>query len=1003
VAAALNAWEESVPSDSDSFSSSRHHPLILLTHTQALLSSTLSSQIASPQRNTEIEGKNPGSPGGGSPKRSSVALVPLTKALEESTDSPLLLTLNGSSTKRATQLLSRSLAATIGLESVGFDVRLAGAQAAGALASSLRRATEVDESLRLQSSENEESFTFDPVGLLLAASTSDKTMMSSTAALSSSLLRFLLELSGDSRQGAVDEFSKNATAPLSSFSTSLFSGSHSVSVIADESMTQNQTSLHRAHRNATTIDSSLSVVSSVRGEGSRERPSQGASGSSSHDTSTVLSIDSGFEARDLSILPQLLVQSQQSRQNNNTRRSQSLLGANFSSSASLDVSKVAGASPSLIEAGQIMRSVFRPKVDEKEGGGDKGERRNEKEDEDHGIIRTRSALLGEVVHFLGEPESQQPVDSLAALEFDRLRAISVDSVLTRLTTYTLGGCSGGESVGGPSGGLLTFGLSSIIREMVRLAQTSGVGGSSSGLGQKLNGSKSYSITRGSTYNNKAASPSALDSSFSLTLAPEAASRLSALSSARSIVSKALSALLECSFSCTTVVDDEEESRGSRYRVAIGCVASDALVSEVHGAHLLLRLILHIRRACAVLRQIDADVSSQKCSKVAALLMALQAADALKTALRVLTAALLPRPPDVSASAAAAMQLDVGGALRECLESAASLSRLASASPRPDTISNCAMSLVSSVAHAAINVCGSSEELSSSLVFSGFLSLCISESSFITSVCLKAGQPQNATVPVLPANLTTASCVGYFAKSFGGSTAAMQRLNDELCSCLIAASSTSSHCRRAIVQKGIVNSIAEIIQKRLSPPNSLHLLQHLPLRAIEQALNVLASLVVPTHLLHNEEASIAVLRATGLLDALERLILLHIPPYTTSSVHQQRQVEDLKLALSTARIAATALLSVLASLRGRDEWAARPELLKAIVAATSDATMDVSANAVLTLLELSKQPSSRVRVALRDVDVERGLQKALTSIAENKQDGLVSIKEKIVEALSRIQL
>ena len=204
-----------------------------------------------------------------------------------------------------------------------------------------------------------------------------------------------------------------------------------------------------------------------------------------------------------------------------------------------------------------------------------------------------------------------------------------------------------------------------------------------------------------------------------------------------------------------------------------------------------------------------------------------------------------------------------------------------------------------------------------------------------------------------------------------------------------------------MQKGIVNSIAEILQKRLSPPNSLHLLQHLPLRAIEQALNVLASLVVPTHLLHNEDASIAVLRATGLLDALERLIILHIPLHTTSSFHQQRQVEDLKLALSNARIAATSLLSVLASLHGRDEWAARPELLKAIVAATSDATMDVSANAVLTLLELSKQPSSRVRVALRDVDVEKGLQKALTSIAERKQDGLIN--ENIVEALKRLQL
>ena len=65
------------------------------------------------------------------------------------------------------------------------------------------------------------------------------------------------------------------------------------------------------------------------------------------------------------------------------------------------------------------------------------------------------------------------------------------------------------------------------------------------------------------------------------------------------------------------------------------------------------------------------------------------------------------------------------------------------------------------------------------------------------------------------------------------------------------------------------------------------------------------------------------------------------------------------------------------------------------------TMDVSANAVLTLLELSKQPSSRVRVALRDVDVEKGLQKALTSIAERKQDGLIN--ENIVEALKRLQL
>jgi hypothetical protein len=207
----------------------------------------------------------------------------------------------------------------------------------------------------------------------------------------------------------------------------------------------------------------------------------------------------------------------------------------------------------------------------------------------------------------------------------------------------------------------------------------------------------------------------------------------------------------------------------------------------------------------------------------------------------------------------------------------------------------------------------------------------------------------------------------------------------------------------------VNSISEILQKRLSPPNSLHLLQHLPLRAIEQALNVLASLVVPTVSLHNEDASIAVLKAGGLLDALERLILLHIPLHTTSSSQQQRQIEDIKLALANSRIAASALLSSLASLHGRDEWAARPDLLKAIVAASSDATVDVCGNAVLTLLELSKQPSSRVRVALRDADVEKGLQTALSMLSENKNnmekddDRKLSIQHNIEEIINRLQL
>jgi hypothetical protein len=96
---------------------------------------------------------------------------------------------------------------------VGFDVRLAGAQAVCALASSLRLATEVDEGLCLKSRKEAEAFAFDPVGFLLAASPSDKTLTSSTAALSTGLLQFLLELSGDSRQGA-DEKSQKATTQL---------------------------------------------------------------------------------------------------------------------------------------------------------------------------------------------------------------------------------------------------------------------------------------------------------------------------------------------------------------------------------------------------------------------------------------------------------------------------------------------------------------------------------------------------------------------------------------------------------------------------------------------------------------------------------------------------------------------------------------------------------------------------------------------------------------------
>jgi hypothetical protein len=999
VAAVLNAWEESVPMDSDSFSSSRHHPLVFFSNHTPIVSST---SIKLPA----IESKNPGSPSGGSPKRNASAPTPLTKALPCDESGSVLLTLNGSSTKRATQLLASSLAATIALDGVGFDVRLAGAQAVCALASSLRLATEVDEGLCLKSRKEAEAFAFDPVGFLLAASPSDKTLTSSTAALSTGLLQFLLELSGDSRQGA-DEKSQKATTQLSTFSMSLFSGSNTVSTILDESLNQNLGSHHLANRAAAAaIDSSLSVVSSVRGAGGKERRSgRDDSASSLHDASTVLSIDSGFEARELSTLPHPYVPpSQQQQQLHSTQRNNSIPTAN-SSSAFLDVSKVAGASPSLIEAGQIMQSVFRPTNDvlEGEGKNEGGDQR----DEDLGMYRHRSALLGEVN---AQPESQLSIDAFAGLELDRLRALNVNLAMTQSITVRLGGCLS-ESSGGHSG-LLTFGLPNIISEMVRMSQAvnGNVNGSSVVGINKVSGSKTNAVVRGlSSSSSKGSSSSSslsLEATFPVTSAPEVASRLTALSVARTIVSKAAAALLECGFSCSVISDDETYENG--FLVSVGRVASDALVSEAKGAHLLLRLILHIRRACSVLRQIDVDVSSQKCSKVAALLMALQASDALKTALRVLTAALLPRPPIISASAAAAMQLDVGGVLRECLESAAFLSRLASSTPRPDSISNCAMSLVSSVAHAAINICGSSEELSSSLVFSGFLSLCISESSFITSVCLKAGLSQNANVP-LHVSSTTSSCVGYFAKSFGGSTAAMQRLNDELCSCLIAASSTSPHCRRAIVQKGLVNSISEILQKRLSPPNSLHLLQHLPLRAIEQALNVLASLVVPTVSLHNEDASIAVLKAGGLLDALERLILLHIPLHTTSSSQQQRQIEDIKLALANSRIAASALLSSLASLHGRDEWAARPDLLKAIVAASSDATVDVCGNAVLTLLELSKQPSSRVRVALRDADVEKGLQTALSMLSENKNnmekddDRKLSIQHNIEEIINRLQL
>lgn len=977
VASTLTAWEQSVQLNTDSFSSSRHHPLILLTQISSNSTSTPQSQ-----RGGQVVSKNPGSPGGGSPKRNAITL-PLTKEHFNNSETGItpLLTLNGSSTQRATELLAQSLSFIIGNVQNSLDVRLAGAQAVCALASSLRWAMEVDDTLHLTSFDSVRKMSCDPVGFLRAASSSDSTL-TSAASLSTELVLFLLELSGDSSfsHGAEDTYKDIAQT----FSTSLFSGSHTLSMIVDSSVKQNQTSvslLHDIHHEEV-VESSMSVVSSVRGGGGGGREMmQGESAeefSNDQDSSTVLSIDSGFEARALSSLPPMY-QIQHSLQEPFSQEKRQSLNL---SNSSVDVSKVAGPSPSLIEAGQIMQSVFRPTISSNDK---QGKDRVNKVVEDSGLKLERTALLGEVYNSLGEnSESALSIEALYTIELDRLRELKIQSSLIQQSTFKLGG-SGILNLGGPTD-LNSSHFSNLINDTVQKSHlNTDVGVVSSMVGVK--GGKTARLV-----SNKVAGGD--EAISSLVFAQESASRLSSLSAARSIVSRASAALLDCSFVCSVADTDNEDEKG--FQVTLGLVASDSLTSEAHGAHLLLRLIQHIRRACAVLRQVDADFSLQKCSRIAALLLALNAADALINALRVVTAALLPRPPEISASATVAMQLDVGGTLRECLESAASLARLTSSFSRPETISNTAMALVSSVAHAAINVCGSSEELSSSLVSSGYLSLCVSESAFITSVCLKSGQAQNSTIPT---PTSTQSCVGFFAKSFGGSTSAMQKLNDELCSCLIAAASTSSHCRRAIVQKGIVNSIAEILQKRLSPPNSLHLIQHLPLRAIEQALNVLAALVVPSSSVHNEDASIAVLRATGLLDALERLLLLHIPSHTATTSTQLKLFEEIKQSLANTRGAAASLLSVLASLHGRDEWAARPDLLKALCSSTSDRTLKVRSKVALTILELAKQPSSRIRVALRDANVEREI---VTVLAKNSFDNDDESRKNLEEVLKRLK-
>ena len=125
-----------------------------------------------------------------------------------------------------------------------------------------------------------------------------------------------------------------------------------------------------------------------------------------------------------------------------------------------------------------------------------------------------------------------------------------------------------------------------------------------------------------------------------------------------------------------------------------------------------------------------------------------------------------------------------------------------------------------------------------------------------------------------------------------------------------------------------------------------------------------------------------LRAPGLLEALERALALRIGVGTARCVgrspsereHELERLAPLQAELAAVRAAAARALARLAAVPGRDEWAARQSLLAALVVACLDEAPAARTQAAAAICALARQPSVRVRAALRGVgavDVLRG--------------------------------
>jgi len=191
-------------------------------------------------------------------------------------------------------------------------------------------------------------------------------------------------------------------------------------------------------------------------------------------------------------------------------------------------------------------------------------------------------------------------------------------------------------------------------------------------------------------------------------------------------------------------------------------------------------------------------------------------------------------------------------------------------------------------------------------------------------------------------------------------------------------------RPALCQRGAPALLAGLLQRRLAPAPSLQVLARLPLAAAADALRLLGALAGAGA---GAEEGRDVLRAPGLLEALERALALQVEtpgalgaPGTAGAATPSSSPRLAALAadLLAVRAAAARALAQLAAVQGRDEWAARPALLLALVAALADDEPGVRAPVAAALLALAMQPAARVRAALRDAGAVQALRRAAAS-------------------------